>query len=259
MNATQLRAQTHTSNPSAFQRCGVSAFWRFDVPLFPRFCVSAFRLFLVLTLAVQLTGCAGGDPINRWQSQLADYIKHEHNGDINGMRHYAEPAHQRTFSMLGASEGGVGLVAPQRADTIGVMLGQRVINDTRWHIFLVGVIRYKGSFAWMPLDDSTVEDIRLAACNVDSDGHYTWRVTEPDEAQLKRYISPQLAQWSQRYATEQDAPGPARTTFPWEGDDFHIEVDEQAQTITAHESTSGATWTLNLVESDQKKTNTQAR
>ena len=211
---------------------------------------ASIRLAVIL-LAVLLTGCAGGDPIERWQTQVNHFIEEEHNGDVNGLRHYGEPAAQRSFSMIGASEGGIGLVAPERADTTGVILGRRTIGEHDWHIFLVGVIRFAGTFAWMPLEESVVEDIRLAAFHVEPGGEFVWRITEPNESQLAAYLAPQLAQWSQRFAHNEERLAMPRTIFPWEGDQFELEVDESAQTITAREKASGAVWELDLVEDDQ--------
>jgi hypothetical protein len=234
--------------------------FRFPFPLRERTCEWLRRTLhnklcvaVALALATFLTGCNGGDPIQRWQTQVKEYINDEHNGDINALRHYGEPVDQRTFSMIGASGGGVGLVAPERADTTGVLLGRSTVGENDWHIVLVGVIRYRGSFAWLPLDDSTVEDIRLAAFHLDRHDHFVWRISEPDDSQLAKYITVQHKQWVDRFAGHDDISGNARTIFPWEGDTFDVEVNEGDETITVHERTSGARWTLHLVPESERK------
>ena len=208
---------------------------------------------LLLAFAALLTGCNSGDPINRWQGLVRNYIEEEHNGDINGLRHYGDPMAQRTFSMMGASEGGIGLVAPERADTTGVLLGRETVGENDWHIFLVGVNRYRGSFAWLPLDDSTVEDIRLAAFHLDSHDHFVWRISEPDDTQHAKYITVQHKQWVERFAGHDAIAGDARTIFPWEGDRFEVEVNRTDEIITVHERTSSASWTLHLIPEHERK------
>jgi len=199
-----------------------------------------------------LSGCGGGNPIARWQTEVAYFIDKENNGDVNALRNYGEPIDQREFGIIGGSEGGVGLISPTRSDTTGVMLGRAQVGEVDWHVFLVGVITYTGSFAWMPLDNPAVEDIRLAAFHLDAHGRYIWRMTEPDPSQLAVYLTPQHEQWGQRYKDYPQADTHPNTVFPWEGDQFEFAVNASAQTLTATERTSGAKWTLNLIDEDDR-------
>jgi len=209
------------------------------------------RLALALVMLLALSGCGAGDPIARWQTQVSDFINKENNGDLNAVRHYAEPAHQREFGMYGASEGGIGLISPTRTDTTGVLLGRAVVNDDAWFVFLVGVVSYKGSMTYFPLDEARVQDIRLAAMRAAPNGKLIWRLTDASDEQLDRYLAVQREAWANRYASSAQPAGEAITTFPTERDSFEMEVNALAQTITARERTSGASWTLQLTDAHQ--------
>lgn len=213
------------------------------------------RLALLLSLLTLLTGCNGGDPIQRWQVQVKDYIEDQGNGDINALRNYGEPAAQRTFSMLGASEGGIGLLSPTRDDSIGVLLGRTIVDGDAWFVYLLGIVNYKDSMTYLPVDNARVIDIRLAALRLDARGNIIWRITPPDDAQLNTYIATQQAAWAHRYGTSDNAI----TEFPTERDSFEMSVNQSAHTITANERTSGASWTLHLIEEEQPQQESKGR
>jgi hypothetical protein len=201
----------------------------------------------ILALLLLLAGGCAADPIKAWQASLEEYVVEQGNGDLNALRRPDRRPSDNDFTMIGASHGGFGFIAPKRTDANGVLLGLRQFRDRSWYVYLVGTVTYRGSFVDFPQDDPRLADIRLAAVT-NADGPFEWLISAPDAEALAQYTAPQLEAWRASHESRSGATT-APTRFPTPADDFHLEVGPQA--ITAQDRHSGAAWTLPLDGADE--------
>jgi hypothetical protein len=199
-----------------------------------------------LTLLLLLAGGCAANPIKAWQAHLEAYVVEQGNGDLNVLRRPDRKPSENDFTMIGASHGGVGFIAPVRTDANGVLLGLRRFREHHWYVYLVGTVEYRGSFVDFPMDDPELTDIRLAAVT-GAGGDFEWLISEPNAEALARYIVPQVDAWRASHPSRDEADA-APTRFPTPGDDFHLDVGPRA--IAAQDRHSGAAWTLPLESAD---------
>lgn len=196
---------------------------------------------LLVSLLLLGGGCAA-NPIKAWQAHLEAYVVDQGNGDLNALRRPDRRPSENDFDMIGASRGGFGFIAPVRTDANGVLLGLEHFRDRNWYVYLVGTVKYHGSFVDFPMEDPQLTDIRVAAVT-GSGGGFDWLVSEPDPAALQRYTEPQLEAWRASHPSRAEATK-SPTRFPTSGDDFRIEVGPAV--ITVDDEHSGARWILPL-------------
>jgi hypothetical protein len=195
----------------------------------------------VLALLLLAGGCAA-NPLKAWQASLEEYVVNQGNGDLNVLRNRDRAPSENDFSLIGASTGGVPFLAPVRTDANGFLLGLRSFHDRSWYVYLVGTVKYHGTFAAFPLDDPRLTDIRIAAVS-GAGGAFDWLVSLPDAAALAGYCRPQLEAWRLSHPSRAEATE-APTRFPTAADDFRLDVAPQALTVLDHHSK--AQWTLPL-------------
>jgi hypothetical protein len=201
----------------------------------------------VLALLLLLAGGCAANPIKAWQAHLEEYVVDQGNGDLNALRRPDRKPSENDFTMIGASRGGVGLVSPMRTDANGVLMGLGQFRERHWYVYLVGTVKYRGSFVDFPRDDPQLTDIRLAAVTT-TGGAFEWLISQPNAEALQRYAAPQLEAWRASHPSRTEATT-APTRFPTPADDFHLEVGPEA--VTARDRHSGAVWTLPLESADQ--------
>ena len=198
--------------------------------------VSAWLLVLIVG------GCAGG-PVASWQKSLERYVVEEGNGDLDVLRNVDRDPSEGDFSVIGARWGGMYFFSPKRTDANGVLLGLRELDDRNWYVFLVGAVRYQGSFVDFPMQDPRITDLRIAAVTNGPDGFH-WLVGEPDQDAIKQYGEPQIERWRRSHASRGNAmTGPTR--FPTPEDLFTL--DKTPDGLTVIDENSGARWSPDAV------------
>lgn len=204
--------------------------------------MKAITRALLVTLVLVATGCSGGQPIQVWQTSVEQYIGDEANNDPSALRNVAERPSHREFGVIGAASSGMPVLSSSRTDVTGVLVGHRSIDARWWFVFLVGSVTYHGNGVVFPVDDPTVDSIRVAAMS--TDGHdYEWVVGEDDPTALATYCEAQLAAWRRSHESRSDAEsGP--TEFPTAGDALRMAVD--GSQVTVFDDRTGASWTLNI-------------
>ncbi|MHC4127061.1 MAG: hypothetical protein ACYS1E_06750 [Planctomycetota bacterium] len=194
----------------------------------------------ILGLLLLMAGCAS--PIKAWQASLEEYVEEQGNGDINVLRTIDRSPSESDFGLIGAKHEGIPFVLPRRTDANGVLLGLRQHDGRGWYVYIVGTVRYRGSFADFPLDDATLTDIRVAAVS-GGGGAYRWMLSPPDQAAVDRYCEPQQEEWRRSHPSRAEATD-VPTTFPTPADDFRLDVAPEAFTVV--DEHSQAKWTLPL-------------
>lgn len=178
-----------------------------------------------------LPACSATDPLVAWRTSVTHEIEQRGNGDPNVLRDLAdERGHSTarpariTFAKLGVHGGGIPPFAGSR-DVRGVLVGQTVVDDEVWFVFVVGVVD-AGAPAHRAL-----RDVHLAALTVGPDG-LRWRTTG-------RHPAPLAA-----YAARSDPPEGSTRTFPTSRDVFDMRRNDATVTVT--ERRTGARWKLRL-------------
>jgi hypothetical protein len=191
-------------------------------------------------------GCSGDAALRAWQRSLEEYVTDHGNGDPNVLRAIAEDPSESDFGLIGARSSGVLFVFPARTDVAGLLIGHRRVADRAWYIYMVGAVKYHGSFSNFPLDDEELRDLRPAAFSAQG-GRYEWALGERDEEAMRLYRRPQLEAWRRSDPSRKNA-SEAPMTFPTPADDWRIETT--GETIRVTDDHSGASWSLPIPPSE---------
>lgn len=198
-------------------RCHGKGLWRSGV-------------MLVLASAAMLGGCRS-EPIAIYQQRLESFVAHEHNGDLSAIRIASDDTDR--FDVLWVGGGGIPLVTMTRTDAHGVILDARELAGELWYFLIVGIVHYTGPYEQLPLDDSSINDIRLVAVTADRGDKLAWLISEMNKGALESYRDAQRGEDSR-----------ASTGFPTDADLWEIEFEGGVARVT--ERTSGGVWTLQL-------------
>jgi len=180
-------------------------------------------------IAVTLLGGCRSEPIAIYQQRLESFVIEEHNGDLGAIRIASDDADR--FDVLWVGGGGIPLITMTRTDAHGVILDARELAGELWYFLIVGIVHYTGHYEQLPLDDSSINDIRIVAVTADRGTKLAWLVGENDKAALASYRAAQRGEDSK-----------ASTGFPTDGDHWTIEFAGGVVRVT--ERTSGGVWTL---------------
>src|SRR5215207_1378992 len=146
-------------------------------------------------------GCAKSVNFDTWRGGVKDYVRNHGGGDPTVLRELnASPAH-RGYRMIGGNR------PSESTDVVGVLVGNATIADRPWLIFLVGLV-----------DKQQVEDIRVAALNVQND-RYTWRMSRADDRAVDAYVNHNKGLARRRFPDRRKEPV-EYLGFPREDDRF---------------------------------------
>jgi hypothetical protein len=185
--------------------------------------------FLVSTFA---GGCAKSVNFDTWRAGVEDYVKNHGGGDPAVLRELnADPSHPgyRMFSEDRPS---------QSTDAVGVLVGNAVVADRPWVVFLVGLI-----------DKQKVHDIRVAALSM-RDNKYTWRMSKKDDKALDAYVNHNRGLARRRFPDRKDPPV-EYLSFPREEDRF--EMSQQGESVGVTHPPSGAKWHVTVTAPATKR------
>ena len=188
--------------------------------------MQSHRLFAVLVPLLLLVGCASSASMTSWQRSVEKYVA-DKGGDPAVLRDVTLAGDRRGFGQIGGED-------PRKStDANGVLLGNKVVNNHPWTVYLVGVA-----------SNEKVQEIRLAALSY-LGGKATWKLGEKNAKSLKQYQNYNQAQWKQQQhpGAKEKEPG-GYTTFPRDEDRF--ELTQQDAHLHATHAQSGAAWDVNL-------------
>ncbi|MFP4145236.1 MAG: hypothetical protein ACLFV3_08840 [Phycisphaeraceae bacterium] len=175
---------------------------------------------ILLLVALALGGCAQQATIRDWQAAADEQIRETGHGDPNFARNLERRNGWRMFSVLG------GPYPAKSRDVHGVLVGQETAAGQPWSVFLLGVV-----------DKRQVEDVRIAAV---SGPEVDWRIGKPNPEAMATYRQ------------DRQAPGAVPAGYRgWPAEDDIFELTGTGDRLRVTETTSGATWTLDVTRKDK--------
>ena len=186
-----------------------------------------------------LTGCSSSAPIEAWQETAEQYVTRHGHGNPASLTEFSDTPTRRTFNHLGKESTGIG---PSRTDANGILVGYRRSGGLLWHVYLVGVVKQRGSLVDVNFDRSEVREVRAVAL-ARGPGGLRWAMGERDEDATERYLSDQRRRWANGHA-DRDPDDLDNTRFPRPHDRF--EMTGRGDRVTVRHEQTGASWQLQL-------------
>jgi hypothetical protein len=184
--------------------------------------------FVFSTLA---GGCAKSVNFDTWRAGVEDYVKNHAGGDPTALRELNADASHPGYKIISADR------PSESTDAVGVLVGNAVVSDRPWIVFLVGLV-----------EKQKVKDIRVAALSV-RNNQYTWRMGKKDEKALKAYVDYNKGLAHRRFPDRKKEPM-EYLGFPREEDRF--EMSQQGEAVGVTHPPSGAKWHVTVTGSPQR-------
>ena len=180
---------------------------------------------LLLLGAFLAGGCAKSVSFESWRNDVDAYVREKGGGDPAVLRTLdASPSH-RGFRVISKAR------PTESTDVVGVLIGSARAAGRPWTVFLVGLV-----------DESKVEDIRLAALSIQN-GRHTWRWGIEDDSAVEAYTD-YNKRLARRRFPDRRKPPPGYLAFPREDDRFELATESASLGVT--HPPSGAKWHVNL-------------
>jgi hypothetical protein len=180
---------------------------------------------VALAAAAAGGGCSSSGSVSSWQRGVERYVA-DKGGDPTVLRDVTLAGDRRGFGQIGGTD-------PRKStDANGVLLGNKVVNNQPWTVYLVGVV-----------SNEKVHEIRLAALSY-LNGKPIWKLSDKNAKSLQAYQHYSEGQWKQQHPGAKEKEPGSYTTFPRDEDRF--DLTQQDSHLRATHAQSGATWDVNL-------------
>lgn len=188
-------------------------------------------LLLLVVVVFLSTGCAKSVNFDTWRAGVEDYVKNHGGGDPAVLRELNVDSSHAGYRRIGADR------PSESTDAVGVLVGNAVVSDQPWMIFLVGLV-----------DKQKVKDIRVAALSV-RNGKYAWRMGKKDAKAMDAYVNYNKGLAHRRFPDRKNEPV-EYLGFPREEDRF--EMTQQAGSVGVTHPPSGAKWHATIASASKK-------